>query len=149
MNLKDVEKVERIDLKPYCIELVANEKSFYISLKSDEELYSWMDEIYRRSPLGISTPTNFVHKVHVDFDKRNGIFTGLPTEWRNILQTSKISQAEMKSNPQAVLDVLEFYIDEVIDTKTAYSADTFNSTGTPLSPSDYYPDTPISPNIQK
>jgi protein-serine/threonine kinase len=44
--LKELEKVERTDLKPYCIELVTRDKSYHISFKSDEELYSWMDEIY-------------------------------------------------------------------------------------------------------
>ena len=51
--LKEIEKVERTDLKPYCIELVTRDKAFYIACKSDEELYSWLDEIYqvRRSCL--------------------------------------------------------------------------------------------------
>lgn len=44
--LKELERVERTDLKPYCIELVTRDKSYYISMKNDEELYSWMDEIY-------------------------------------------------------------------------------------------------------
>lgn len=107
--LKELEKVERTDLKPYCIELVTREKSYFISMKNDEELYSWMDEIYLRSPLGISTPTNFSHNVHVGFDPNSGVFTGLPKEWKSLLQASKITMEEMSKNPQAVLDVLEFY----------------------------------------
>ncbi|RKO87760.1 hypothetical protein BDK51DRAFT_40434 [Blyttiomyces helicus] len=43
---REVESVQRTDLKPYCFEVVTLDKSFFISCKSDEELYSWMDEIY-------------------------------------------------------------------------------------------------------
>jgi P21-Rho-binding domain len=73
--LREVEKVERNAMKDYCIELQTKDKTYYISLKSDEDLYSWMDAIYLRSPLGISTPTNFVHNVHVGFDQDSGMFT--------------------------------------------------------------------------
>ena len=44
--LKELEKVERVDLKPCCLELATRERSYYLSFKDDEELYSWMDEIY-------------------------------------------------------------------------------------------------------
>ena len=48
----------------------------FFSLKNDEELYGWQDDIYSRSPLmGVSNPTNFVHKVHVGFDPVSGAFT--------------------------------------------------------------------------
>ena len=112
--LKELEKVERVDLKPCCLELATKEKSYYLSFGSDEELYSWMDEIYLRSPLGISTPTNFSHNVHVGFDQSSGAFTGLPNEWKALLQSSKITQEEMTKNPQAVLDVLEFYSENFV-----------------------------------
>ncbi|KAJ3282951.1 Protein kinase [Borealophlyctis nickersoniae] len=112
--LKEVESVSRSELKPYCFEVVTKDKSYYISCKSDEELYSWMDEIYQRSPLmGISNPTNFVHQVHVGFDSSSGLFTGLPKEWKNLLDHSNISKEEMTKNPQAVLDVLEFYTENM------------------------------------
>lgn len=63
--------------------------------------------------MGISTPTNFSHNVHVGFDPNSGIFTGLPKDWKNLLQSSKITQEEMAKNPQAVLDVLEFYTENL------------------------------------
>ncbi|KAJ1546714.1 Protein kinase, partial [Nowakowskiella sp. JEL0078] len=107
--LKDIEKVERTDLKEYCFEIGTREKSYYVQLSSDEELYGWLDEIYQRSPLGASNPTNFVHKVHVGFDAITGLFSGLPKDWHNLLENSNISKEEMSKNPQAVLDVLEFY----------------------------------------
>ncbi|KAI8853897.1 kinase-like domain-containing protein [Chytridium lagenaria] len=76
--LKDVESVQRIELKPYCFEI------------SDEELYSWMDEIYQ------DNPTDFVHQVH-----------GLPSEWKSLLERNH-------KEPQAVLDVLEFYTENLV-----------------------------------
>ncbi|KAJ3217005.1 Protein kinase [Dinochytrium kinnereticum] len=113
--LKDVESVQRIELKPYCFEIVTKEKTYYISCRSDEELYSWMDEIYQRSPLmGISNPTDFVHQVHVGFDPLSGLFTGLPTDWKSLLESSNISKDEITKNPQAVLDVLEFYTENLV-----------------------------------
>ena len=116
--LKELEKVERVDLKPCCLELATKERSYYLSFKDDQELYSWMDEIYLRSPLGISTPTNFSHNVHVGFDQNSGAFTGLPNEWKALLQSSKITQEEMTRNPQAVLDVLEFYSENFVSKPT-------------------------------
>lgn len=44
--LREVLEVNRTDLKPYCFEIVTKEKTFYIACKSDDELYSWIDEIY-------------------------------------------------------------------------------------------------------
>lgn len=61
--LRDITGVQRTDLRPYCLEIVTPQKTYYISVKSDEELYGYMDDIYNRSPLGVSIPTNFVHQV--------------------------------------------------------------------------------------
>jgi hypothetical protein len=97
-------------------------------MKSDEELYGWQDDIYSRSPLsGVSNPTNFVHKVHVGFDPVSGAFTvrhsspivrsftnnlqGMPEQWSKLLTQSAITREDYQRNPQAVLDVLEFYTD--------------------------------------
>ncbi|KAJ1509642.1 Protein kinase, partial [Coelomomyces lativittatus] len=68
--------VERNDIKPYSFELRTYEKDFFIACKSDEEVYSWIDEIYNLSPLKTtSEPTNFQHKVHVGFNLDSGRFT--------------------------------------------------------------------------
>ena len=65
-----------MDLKPFCIELEIKDKLLYLSFRSDEEVYGWMEDIYSRSPLmGVSQPTNFVHQVHVGFDPVSGGFT--------------------------------------------------------------------------
>ncbi|GAA5945150.1 serine/threonine protein kinase CLA4 [Sporobolomyces koalae] len=112
IQLQDLSSVTREDLKPFCIALVTPARTFYLALKSDEELYSWMDEIYARSPLmGVSSPTNFVHQVHVGFDPVSGAFTGLPEQWTRLLTSSAITKEDYAKNPQAVLDVLEFYTD--------------------------------------
>ena len=74
--LSGISNIERIDMKPYCLLLETTDRRFYLSLKNDEELYGWLDDVYSRSPLmGVSNPTNFVHKVHVGFDPVSGAFT--------------------------------------------------------------------------
>jgi protein-serine/threonine kinase len=74
--LGDISNIERTDLKPYCLLLETKDKRYFLSLKNDEELYGWQDDVYSRSPLmGVSNPTNFVHKVHVGFDPVSGAFT--------------------------------------------------------------------------
>ncbi|KAL1931357.1 hypothetical protein VTP01DRAFT_9499 [Rhizomucor pusillus] len=110
--LKEISSVDRTDLKPYCFEIATKDKTYYIACKSDEELYSWMDEIYNRSPVGASGPTNFVHEVHVGFDPVSGAFTGLPDQWTQLLKGSAITAEDAAKNPQAVLDVLEFYTEQ-------------------------------------
>ncbi|KAG1559632.1 hypothetical protein G6F49_003415 [Rhizopus delemar] len=110
--LKEIGSVTRIDLKPYCFEITAKDKTYYIACKSDEELYGWMDEIYNRSSVGTSGPTNFEHKVHVGFDPITGAFTGLPDQWTRLLKGSAITAEDAAKNPQAVLDVLEFYAEQ-------------------------------------
>ncbi|KAF8439700.1 kinase-like domain-containing protein [Boletus edulis BED1] len=110
--LQDVANIERVDLKPYCLLLETRDKRYHIALKNDEELYGWQDDIYSRSPLmGVSNPTNFVHKVHVGFDPVSGAFTGMPEQWSKLLTKSAITREDYAKDPQAVLDVLEFYTD--------------------------------------
>ncbi|KIY48372.1 Pkinase-domain-containing protein, partial [Fistulina hepatica ATCC 64428] len=107
IDLRDISAVERTDLKPYCFC-----GRYYFSLKSDEELYGWQDDIYTRSPLmGVGVPTDFVHKVHVGFDPVSGAFTGMPEQWSKLLTKSAITREDYAKDPQAVLDVLEFYTD--------------------------------------
>ncbi|KAI8616288.1 kinase-like domain-containing protein [Chytriomyces sp. MP71] len=127
--LNEVSRVQRTDLKPYCLEIVTKDRSHFLSLRSDEELYAWMDEVYQRSPLiNISNPTNFVHQVHVGFDLSSGSFTGLPKEWKSLLEASNLSKDEISKNPQAVLDVLEFYTENL-------QTSSQGSTMMPISPS--------------
>jgi hypothetical protein len=67
-------------------------------------------KVYKTSDkLVISPPSNFEHTVHVGFDPHTGEFTGMPETWARLLQHSNISKLEQKKNPQAVLDVLNYY----------------------------------------
>ncbi|KAF8963248.1 kinase-like domain-containing protein [Flammula alnicola] len=110
--LRDISNIERIDMKPYCLLLETKDRRYFLSLKNDEELYGWLDDVYSRSPLmGVSNPTNFVHKVHVGFDPVSGAFTGMPEQWSKLLTKSAITREDYAKDPQAVLDVLEFYTD--------------------------------------
>ncbi|KAI8646527.1 kinase-like domain-containing protein [Parasitella parasitica] len=128
--LKEITAVARSELKSHCFELCTKAKSYYLACRSDEELYSWMDEIYNRSPLGASGPTNFVHKVHVGFDPITGAFTGLPDQWNALLKGSKITPEDAAKNPQAVLEALEFYTEQSRREKSGYEASDNNTTST-------------------
>ncbi|XP_071951608.1 serine/threonine-protein kinase PAK 3-like [Antedon mediterranea] len=57
----------------------------------------------------ISLPTSFEHTVHVGFDIVTGEFTGMPEHWAKLLTMANITKNEQQKNPQAVLDVLNFY----------------------------------------
>lgn len=39
--LKDITNITRTDLKPYCVEIESKDKTYYLQLKNDEELYGW------------------------------------------------------------------------------------------------------------
>jgi len=47
--------------------------------------------------------------VHVGFCPETGEFSGLPETWARILTQSNLSMNEKKNNPEAVLQVLDFY----------------------------------------
>ncbi|KAJ5466720.1 Serine/threonine-protein kinase CLA4 [Penicillium diatomitis] len=88
-------------------------KTITCEVKTDDEIYEWIDKIYERCPGmgGVSNPTNFSHRVHVGFDPQTGAFVGLPPEWEKLLTASAITKEDYKKNPQAVIEVLEFYSD--------------------------------------
>ncbi|KAK4661863.1 Protein kinase [Podospora pseudopauciseta] len=86
-------------------------RSLRVCVKSDDDLYEWIDCIYARCPGGVSNPTNFSHAVHVGFNPHTGQFTGLPEEWTRLLNSSAITKEDVERNPQAVFEVLDFYSD--------------------------------------
>lgn len=86
-------------------------RSLRVCVKSDDDLYAWIDCIYARCPGGVSNPTNFSHAVHVGFNPQTGQFTGLPEEWTRLLNSSAITKEDVERNPQAVFEVLDFYSD--------------------------------------
>ncbi|KAJ1505034.1 Protein kinase [Coelomomyces lativittatus] len=114
IKLDSISCIQRSDIKPFAFEVQSEDKFFYFSLKSDSDVYTWMDDIYKLSPLNQNMqPKDFEHKVHVGFDVATGMFSGLPEKWNELLFTSGISKEEMMRDPQAVLNVLEFYTENV------------------------------------
>ena len=99
-------------------------RSLRICVKTDDELYEWIDCIYARCPGGVSNPSNFSHAVHVGFNPQTGQFTGLPEEWTRLLNSSAITREDVEKNPQAVFEVLDFYSDM---TKRAEQPDPYGS----------------------
>jgi hypothetical protein len=83
---------------------------------TDDEVYSWIDSIYQRCPSmgGVSNPTNFTHRVHVGFDPVSGAFVGLPQEWERLLTASAITKDDYQRNPEAVVEVLNFYTEKLM-----------------------------------
>uniref|UniRef100_A0A674I1S8 non-specific serine/threonine protein kinase n=1 Tax=Terrapene triunguis TaxID=2587831 RepID=A0A674I1S8_9SAUR len=82
----------------------------------------------------ISLPSDFEHTIHVGFDAVTGEFTGMPEQWARLLQTSNITKSEQKKNPQAVLDVLEFYNSKKTSNSQKYMSFTgidLKNSGTP------------------
>lgn len=88
-------------------------KLLHIRVKSEKELYAWIDFIHIACPGlgGVSNPTNFFHEVHVGFDAAAKQFIGLPQEWVQLLSTSAITKDDYARNPQAVIEAVDFYAD--------------------------------------
>jgi len=95
-----------VDMRPLPkepeIETTTSKSSFWLgggSKKPKEE---------KEKP-NISYPSRFKHVVHVGFDPETGEFTGMPEAWARLLISSNISREMQLKNPQAVLDVLNYY----------------------------------------
>lgn len=108
--------------KPFCLEIVKvnsrpsmsvngggvasdsinknNTKSIYVALKTEQELYGWVDTIFAKCPLlsGVSSPTNFIHSVHVGFEADTGNFIGLPSDWERMLAYNRSNTPVDKPN---------------------------------------------------
>ncbi|SCW04587.1 LAFE_0H16842g1_1 [Lachancea fermentati] len=133
MPLTTVVSVSRTQLKQNCFEVVrssdrnssasssstgsngsnsdTSRRSIYISTKTEIELHTWLDAIFAKCPLlsGVSSPTNFTHKVHVGFDPETGSFVGMPSNWEKLLKHSRITGEDWNNNSAAVIQVLQFY----------------------------------------
>ena len=57
----------------------------------------------------ITTPHDLVHLTHVDFNPSTGEFTGLPQEWKQVLQDSGISRSDQERNRLAVMEIVKLY----------------------------------------
>ncbi|KAL7937668.1 PAK kinase [Trichoderma chlorosporum] len=126
LHLKDVTNVGRVEAAGNIFEIKRradgssnspgdddgeNNKALHIKVKTEDDLYEWIDFIYGACPGmgGVSNPTNFSHAVHVGFDPQTGEFVGLPPEWSKLLNSSAITKEDYERNPQAVFEVLDFY----------------------------------------
>ena len=65
----------------------------------------------KKKPL-ISPPTNFEHRVHTGFDKREGKFIGLPLQWAGI-----VGNQILRNRPLPVVDPSEMTPTEILDLK--------------------------------
>ncbi|WPH00817.1 Hypothetical protein R9X50_00364700 [Acrodontium crateriforme] len=114
--LKDVSNITRSDSSQFSLELTKEGgKLWLLKFETDNEVYGWLDSIYDRCPSmgGVSHPTGFSHRVHVGFDPVTGGFVGLPVEWERLLKGSALTKDDMAKNPQAVMEVLQFYTDKM------------------------------------
>lgn len=134
ISLTSIVSVSRNQLKQNCFEIVRttdnynnnntnsnnnygsnsdshSKKVIYIATKTEQDLHSWLDSIFARCPLlsGVSSPTNFTHKVHVGFDPETGSFVGMPTNWEKLLKHSRITGEDWNNDSAAVIQVLQFY----------------------------------------
>ncbi|ANZ74927.1 BA75_02981T0 [Komagataella pastoris] len=121
----NVANLVRNQIRSHCFEISnSNDKHLYVSFKTDQELYDWIDVIMAKCPINsgsgtpVSKPTNFTHKTHVGFDPTSGKYTGLPNEWKSLLEHSHITNEDWNENPSAVIDVLNFYSDITSDQNT-------------------------------
>ena len=140
--LTDVTLIDRVERKPYCLVVETKDRRMWLSLKSDEEVFGWKDDIYVRSPLmGFSNPVNFRHKIHVGFDPTTRNFTGLPDSWARLLNSSAITREDYKRNPQAIIEALGFYTEHK---QQAFEEQGMTATPMSLSASNIPP--PYSPD---
>lgn len=119
--LKDIQNIIRSDTQPFAFELTKSNgpggplKLIICRFDTESDVYAWIDAIYARTTAGegLSNPTGFTHRVHVGFDPINGGFTGLPPEWQRLLNSSALTKDDMAKNPEAVVEVLQFYTDKL------------------------------------
>ncbi|CAI4050795.1 putative serine/threonine protein kinase SKM1 SKDI_15G0460 [Saccharomyces kudriavzevii IFO 1802] len=130
--LTSISNVSRIQLKQNCFEILRatdqrdnlsainsyfyesnSKRSIFVSTGTERDLHGWLDAIFAKCPLlsGVSSPTNFTHKVHVGFDPKMGNFVGVPDGWAKLLQTSEITYDDWNRNSKAVIKALQFYED--------------------------------------
>ncbi|XP_056644537.1 serine/threonine-protein kinase PAK mbt [Diorhabda sublineata] len=69
----------------------------------------------------ISQPTNFEHRVHTGFDKREGKYVGLPLQWASIVGNNQILKST--NRPLPLVDPSEITPTEILDLKTIVRGD--------------------------
>ncbi|XP_013172749.1 PREDICTED: serine/threonine-protein kinase PAK mbt [Papilio xuthus] len=69
----------------------------------------------KKKPL-ISPPSNFEHRVHTGFDKREGKYVGLPLQWASLVGSNQILKST--NRPLPLVDPSEITPTEILDLKT-------------------------------
>lgn len=70
-----------------------------------KEMRTAMDNV-----LKIGAPTDFKHVVHVQVDANSSTgFAGLPPEWAKLLEMNELTMKDLRDNPNAIMDVMEFH----------------------------------------
>lgn len=64
----------------------------------------------------ISLPTNFEHRVHTGFDKKEGRYIGLPLQWASIVGNNQILKSS--NRPLPLVDPSAITPTEILDLKT-------------------------------
>lgn len=117
--LKDIRSLRRSDAKPFCLEIETTteggkSKPVFLSFRGEDDMFDWMETLEHDAPqLKVGLPTGFKHINHATFDPDTGAFTGIPDHWAKLLGQSKISKEEMQKNPEAVMQALKFFENEV------------------------------------
>ncbi|XP_045499856.1 serine/threonine-protein kinase PAK mbt isoform X1 [Colias croceus] len=74
----------------------------------------------KKKPL-ISPPSNFEHRVHTGFDRREGKFVGLPLQWASLVGNNQILKST--NRPLPLVDPSEITPTEILDLKTVVRGD--------------------------
>ena len=82
-----------------------NGKVYIMQAASKADLDSWLDALDKASKHNpVSGPITVAHKVHVDFDTENG-FSGLPSDWEELLKVNGITPQAYQSPQEAEREV--------------------------------------------
>jgi len=89
-----------VNLRNSFSEMFSSSSSLNTSGSSDKKIDKKKD---------ISIPYNTIHIVHVGYDSKTGVFSGLPREWQTMLSQAGISKQDQEAHPNEVLKVIDFY----------------------------------------
>ncbi|KAJ6602627.1 hypothetical protein DFH09DRAFT_450204 [Mycena vulgaris] len=84
ISMSDIVKLERTEIKLYCLVLETKDARYLLAFRSDDDLYGWQDAISSRS-MGVGPPLNFRHEIHVAVNRVTRKYTGLPDQWAKLL----------------------------------------------------------------